>query len=109
MERLVLLINKDTLKDMPLIVFIALGKEAQKTCLGLVRGLRDRGARVIEDFSSGPLKSRMKRADRLGAGYAVILGEDELASGDLTLKDMSTGAQEKVKLNLDLLADRVLV
>lgn len=106
MERLVLLINKDTLKDMPLIVFIALGKEAQKTCLGLVRGLRDRGARVVEDFSSGPLKSRMKRADRLGASYAVILGEDELASGALTLKDMSTGAQEKVRL--DLLADRLL-
>lgn len=107
MERLVLLINKDTLKDVPMIVFIALGKEAQKPCLGLVRGLRDRGARVVEDFSSGPLKFRMKRADRLGASYAVIFGEDELASGALTLKDMATGAQEKVRLSLDLLADRL--
>jgi histidyl-tRNA synthetase len=52
---------------------------------------------VVEEFSEGSLKSRMKRADRLGASYAVILGDDELKDGVVVLKDMKTAAQEKVR------------
>ena len=52
--------------------------------------------RVVEDFSTGALKTRMKRADRLGAAFAVILGENELAEGVVTIKDMKNAAQETV-------------
>jgi histidyl-tRNA synthetase len=64
--------------------------------MGLVKSLREKGLRVAEDFSTGPLKSRMKRADRLGARFVIILGDDELESGVVTVKDMESAAQEKV-------------
>jgi histidyl-tRNA synthetase len=62
----------------------------------VVRALRDRGLGVIEDFSGGSLKSCMKRADRLGARFVLILGTDELAEESVMLKDMATGTQERV-------------
>ncbi|MEK7772851.1 MAG: His/Gly/Thr/Pro-type tRNA ligase C-terminal domain-containing protein, partial [Deltaproteobacteria bacterium] len=57
-------------------------------------------------FSSGQLKNRMKRADRLGARYVVILGEDELSQGVVTVKDMASALQEK--LSWDDVPGRVL-
>jgi len=51
---------------------------------------------VTEDFSPGSLKSRMKRADRLGARYTVIMGDDELAGGVVSVKDMKTSMQERL-------------
>jgi histidyl-tRNA synthetase len=96
MERLALLLDRQQAANAPLTVFIALGDEAEKKGVELVRAWREAGIRVVEDFSAGGLKSRMKRADRLGAGYAVILGENELNEGVATVKDMKAATQETV-------------
>ena len=48
---------------------------------------------------SGNLSRRMKRANRIGASFAVIVGTDELARDAATLRDMDTGAQEEVALD----------
>jgi histidyl-tRNA synthetase len=40
------------------------------------------------------LKAQMKEASRLGARYAALLGEDELAAGAVTVRDMQTGEQQ---------------
>ena len=42
----------------------------------------------------GSLKSQMKKADRSGARYALILGEQELADGTVQVRDLSTGEQQ---------------
>lgn len=94
MERLALLLDRKEAPSEPLTVFIALGTDAEKKGVELVSAWRDAGIRVVEDFSSGALKSRMKRADRLGADYAVILGENELNQGVATVKDMKRATQE---------------
>jgi len=44
------------------------------------------------------LKSQMKRADRLGCRYTLILGENELAQGSAGLRDMKSAAQSSVPL-----------
>ncbi|MFQ5737224.1 MAG: histidine--tRNA ligase [Thermodesulfobacteriota bacterium] len=93
-ERVALLIKERGMEAAPLTVFIALGPEAQDKGVGVVAAWRDKGLRVAVDFSGGSLKSRMKRADRLGARYAAILGSDELAAGAVTVKDMRTASQE---------------
>ncbi len=51
------------------------------------------------------MKKRMKRANRVNARAAVMLGEDELAQNGATVRDLDSGEQELV--SLDLLSDRL--
>ena len=69
-ERLSLLLGEDIVVKTPVNVFIALGDAPARKGIELIRGLRDKGIIVIEEFSEGQLKNRMKRADRLGAACA---------------------------------------
>jgi histidyl-tRNA synthetase len=48
------------------------------------------------EYEGRSIKSQMKRADRLGAALALILGDDELAAGQVTVKHMKTGEQTRV-------------
>ena len=43
------------------------------------------------------LKGQMKYANKLGAAYTVVIGDDEVSSGELTLKNMQTSEQTKVR------------
>ncbi len=106
MERVALLIRENgVFRKKPLSVFIALGAEAEEKGVELLRAWRERGLKIIEDFSGGTLKSRMKRADKLGAGFVLILGSDELKAGEVTIKDMSTAGQER--LSWEFVPDRI--
>ena len=90
-----------------LTVFIPMGPEAEEKGASLLSVWRERGLRVVQDFTSGSLKSRMKRADRLGARYAAILGTDELNAGMITIKDLKTASQETYAF--EVAADRLSV
>jgi histidyl-tRNA synthetase len=59
--------------------------------------LRDVGLAVDLGYS-GNLARRMRRADRIGARAAVLIGDNELAQGAATLRDFDSGAQELVPL-----------
>lgn len=103
MERVALLLQETGLAERgikePLTsAFIALGPEAEKAGVSLVKSWREAGLRVIDIFTEGGLKSRIKMADRLGARFAIILGEDELKAGIVTIKDMKTATQTQVKI-----------
>ena len=60
------------------------------------RALRAPGVRVLMDHEGRGLKSQMKKADKLGARFVAILGEDELAAGAWTVRDMGGSSQEAV-------------
>lgn len=62
----------------------------------LTHELRDGGVSADRRFGGGSLKAQMKSADRSGARVAVIVGEDELATGEVTLRPMSGGEQRRV-------------
>jgi histidyl-tRNA synthetase len=72
-------------------VYLALaGAAAEATGLGLAESLRDAvpGLRIETHCGGGSFKSQLKRADRSGAGHAVILGDDEVAQREATLKPL---------------------
>jgi histidyl-tRNA synthetase len=95
-ERLVMLIDQGIADPRPVAV-VPVGDAAAKAALKLAEDLRRAGFTVDLGYS-GNVGKRMKRADKLGAVAAVLLGEDELAKGVATLRDLASGAQEQVAL-----------
>ncbi|MBI5328613.1 MAG: histidine--tRNA ligase [Deltaproteobacteria bacterium] len=109
MERLVML-AKDrgqqlAVSNQPLVFIAILGDKAEKEAVGLIKRIRTSGIRLERDYSSKSIKSQMKRADKLGARYVLILGDDELSSCSIIIKNMQSGEQEKVAL--DRVEDRM--
>jgi histidyl-tRNA synthetase len=62
----------------------------------LAGALRGEGISADLDFGGRGMRAQFKQADRVGASYAVVLGEDELAQGVLTVRDMASGEEQKV-------------
>ncbi|MDX8376931.1 MAG: histidine--tRNA ligase [Mariprofundales bacterium] len=77
---------------------VALGIEAQKKALIICHRLRAIGWRVLSCGTSGA-KAQFKRANKLGARQVLVLGDDELAAGEVTLKNMHNGTQERISLD----------
>ena len=78
-------------------VFLApLVEGARDQALVVQRALRAAGLRALMDHEGRGLKSQMKKADKLGARYVAILGEDELVSGRWSVRDMAGSHQEPV-------------
>lgn len=65
------------------------------------------GVRVELDFGNRSLKSQMKRADRLGALYVLIVGEKELEEGAAILRNMTT--REQVSINVEKIVESIMV
>lgn len=75
------------------VYFVHQGDEAQRRAALLAESLRDIGIAVIVHAGSGSFKSQFKRADASGASIAVILGDDELASGVASVKMLRSEQQ----------------
>ncbi len=73
----------------------AMGQAAELEAARIARELRRRGY-AVEVASEGRLKRLMDLANRLGARHALILGEEEIASGQYSLKDMASGEQQRL-------------
>jgi histidyl-tRNA synthetase len=100
LERLILSIPDTTplLPDYRPQYFIApIGDAAFDYATLLARRLRTAGKRAYLDFDARSLKSQMRLADKLGATYVLMIGDDELKSGTLVLRDMSTKEQRNVR------------
>ncbi len=80
------------------VYFIALGEQAEKEVVKLLYQLRRQGISAEKDYTGRKMKTQMKSADRLGARFAAILGENELVNGEINLKSLGTGEQEVIKL-----------
>jgi histidyl-tRNA synthetase len=78
----------------PVAVFIVpLGEAARDAASKLAGRLRADGVRVDMAYGSRGLKGAMKAADRSGARWAIIMGEKELAEGQVGIKDLANGSQ----------------
>ena len=82
----------------PLAFVAHLGPQARKEAVRLTDKLRRTGLRVWLAFGERGLKSQMREANKRRARYAVILGDDELARGVATVRDMEAGKQVEVPL-----------
>jgi len=100
MERLILSIPDPTplVPDYRPEYFIApIGEQAFERATLLARQLRKTGKRAYLDFDGRSLKSQMRLADKLSAKFVIIIGEEELKSGTLLLRDMATKEQRSIK------------
>lgn len=102
LERILLVLQAQGVeipKPEPLDVYlIGLGEPAEKEVTKLLHQLRVQGLKAEKDYQGRKLKAQMKSADRFQAKYVAILGDDELARGEITLKQMETGSQVIVSL-----------
>ncbi|RZL93619.1 MAG: histidine--tRNA ligase, partial [Variovorax sp.] len=99
-ERLALLVEAAGLTPPPPrpVAVIPLGDAAEGPALDLLQMLRPSGV-IAEIAYRGNAKRRMERANKIGAGAAVILGEDELAEGLAIVRNLDAGTQERVPLD----------
>ena len=97
-ERLGMLIGAPE-PERPSVVVVPLGERAELAGTGIVAGLRREG--VSTDMAyRGNMKKRLSRANSAGAKYALIIGDDELDRGEAQLKDLASGEQRAVSLDL---------
>ncbi|MCD2324642.1 histidine--tRNA ligase [Sphingomonas sp. IC-56] len=90
-ERLAMLIEEPAAERIAVAV-IPMGAQADLYAMGVVADLRR--ADVAADMAfRGNLKKRMSKANVQGASYAVLIGDEEIASGKLTVKDLGSGKQ----------------
>ncbi|MDR2338765.1 MAG: histidine--tRNA ligase [Deltaproteobacteria bacterium] len=99
-ERLVMLLKGMGGRKAPAVAFYLapLTEQALPRSAGVARALRASGHSVAYDGEALRLKTHLKRADKLGAAMVLMVGEDELAGGYATLRDLRTHAQERVPL-----------
>ena len=96
-ERLEMLLAAPPLAPAPVFVLHADGKSALDA-FNVAQGLREAG--IAAEFYYYPdLGGGLRRANKVGARAAVILGEDELARGVAQVKDLASGAQSEVRLD----------
>lgn len=97
-ERLAMMVGESPAAVRPLAV-IPIGEAAATRALSLVQELRHAGFAADLGYS-GNMKKRLNRANKLNARAALLLGEDELAAGVATVRDMDTGEQQQVALDV---------
>jgi len=100
LERICLLMQEYgiTANDAPDVYLVNVGEAAERQALGISEKLRDAGVTVAMHAGGGSFKSQMKKADRSAAAHAIIIGEDEIVAGEVTLKSMTGGEQARMKL-----------
>ncbi|MFL6752415.1 MAG: histidine--tRNA ligase [Sphingomicrobium sp.] len=97
-ERLAMMIDAPR-AEAPTIVVVPLGERAEAEAQRVVAGLRREGLAADMAYR-GNMKKRLARANASGAAYALILGDDELDRGEAQLKDLATGEQRAISLDL---------
>jgi histidyl-tRNA synthetase len=96
-ERVTLLLGGDAASGaVPFAYLVYRGEEAAGEALLLKRSLSQEGLFADIDYEPRSIKAQMRAANRKGARFAVILGDDELAQGTVTVKDLSDGTQAMV-------------
>ncbi len=102
LERVILLMQEykiETKANLD-VYLINVGEQAQKAAFSVAENLRMQGLSVALHAGGGSFKSQMKKADRSGAKFAAILGDEEVEMGEISLKPLlASGEQTRCKYN----------
>jgi histidyl-tRNA synthetase len=95
MERLIALLSELSPAESlgPKLFIATLGKDAEREAVSLAEKIRSKGYQVEPNYGGASLKSQLRKADRIGAEYAFIIGEDELAAKKIKWKNLRKGSQ----------------
>ena len=97
-ERVALLLGDKDFSRQPDLFMATMGEGERDFAFRLMHELLGAGMRVEMDYEGKSLKSQMRRADKLGARYSVVIGENEVATGKASFKRMKDGEQIEVPL-----------
>ena len=98
-ERAISLMDTSALvPSRPTLFIAAIGSEAVTFVLPLVHDLKSSGIPVDTDYTGASLKSQMKKADKSGAPYTLIIGDQEMQNGQAILRNMQTKEQADIAL-----------
>ncbi|MDO4742938.1 MAG: histidine--tRNA ligase [bacterium] len=107
-ERLLMVMEKQGCefpKQRPIDVYVApLGDSAKFESTKICMSLRNEGFSAVTDLSGRGLKAQMKYADKIGADFCIVLGENELQTGKCSFRNMKTGEQFDVALGDEILS-----
>ena len=81
------------------VLFLNFGEEEASFCLSLLKQLRDNNINSELYPTADKIKKQMNYANNKGVQFVVMVGEDEIKSGQLTIKDMRSGDQSKMKVS----------
>ena len=110
-ERLIALIKEsggEPATPAPDVYLVHQGDDAARLAFRVAEGLRDQGIDVLLHCGGGSFKSQMKKADGCGATFAIIIGDDEAATGEAQLKPLREEGGAQLKLKVDDLADAII-
>lgn len=101
-ERLMLLMEAQGCEfpkeSMPDLFIAALGEKAQLKAVEIANDMREEGFTCLYDVNGRGLRAQMKYANKLGAKYTIVLGDDEVESGIAKLKNMESGEETEIAL-----------
>ena len=99
-ERLLLASQSEHKPENIQIYIVGIGDSVRASLITLAENLRKNNFKTSFDYLRRSMKAQMREANKLGARYAIILGEDELKDKSVIIKDLSTSDQEKIALDL---------
>lgn len=102
-ERLMLLMEAQGCEfpeaEKPDLFIVALGEKATLKAVEIAKDMREEGFSALLDLNQRSVRAQMKYADKLGAKFNVVIGDNEVAAKTAKLKNMQTG--EETEINLD--------
>ncbi len=102
LERLVLLLMNQADRpdhNAPDVYMVWNGSGAAEAAMRVAEDVRNAGFKALFDGNGGSFKSQFKRADKSGARYALVLGEQEVQDGSVVVKNLGEGEQQSVSVN----------
>lgn len=78
---------------------VTMGDQADRYAVKLLNHLRHNGIKADTDYLQRKIKGQMKQADRLGAKFTIVIGDQELENNKIDVKNMTTGESETIELD----------
>ncbi|USC87395.1 histidine--tRNA ligase [Staphylococcus aureus] len=78
---------------------VTMGDQADRYAVKLLNHLRHNGINADKDYLQRKIKGQMKQADRLGAKFTIVIGDQELENNKIDVKNMTTGESETIELD----------
>lgn len=107
LERLIMAMESGGCQFTPLdgcdIYIASMGEAAQMKAMKLASALRGEGFHAQWNVTDRELRGQLKYADKIGAGYSLVIGDSELESGRAVLKNMKTGEKNEVSIGEDFM------
>ena len=97
-ERMMMLLGENYPKRTPEVYIAWMGEEVKEYAFEISNFLREAGVKTAIDYNSKGMKSHMKKAEKLGVNYVIIVGGDELAKNTVILKDFVNRTQEELSI-----------